>query len=318
MMWELVPRIAEILDEPLGDSSIIPCYLLAKFARQYVTVALGGDGGDELLAGYSTLQAHRLAEYYKLLPGIFRRGIIAPLVHRLPVSHSNISLDFRAKRFVDWAEASAPVRHHLWMGSFAPQEKQALLRPEVLSGLDGDTFEVAEEQYHGSGAQDPLNRVLYMDTKLYLDTDILAKVDRSSMANSLEARVPFLNAVMLDLASQMPLDLKLRGFTRKFLLRRVMKGVLPDNIMARPKKGFNIPVARWFRNELKELLLDTLSQEKIEREGLFSYQAVQHLLDDHFSGRRDNRKQLWTLLVFELWYDRWLKPQPSSARVAHV
>ena len=126
------------------------------------------------------------------------------------------------------------------------------------------------------------------------------------MANSLEARVPFLNTVMLDLASRMPLDLKLRGFTRKYLLRRVMKGVLPDNILNRPKKGFNIPIARWFRHELKELLLDTLSADRIRREGLFEYRAVQRLLEDHFSGRRDNRKQLWTLLVFELWYDKWM------------
>ncbi len=318
MMLELVPSIADTLDEPLGDSSIIPCYLLAQFARQHVTVALGGDGGDEMLAGYSTLQAHRLANIYTKLPSMLRERIISPLVHMLPVSMNNLSLDFRAKRFVDWASASPAVRHHLWLGSFTPAEKQALLRREVSMALGGDTFDVAEESYGRSTARDPLNRILYMDTKLYLDTDILTKVDRSSMAHSLEARVPFLNNVMLDLVSQMPLNLKLRGFTRKYLLRRIMKGVLPDDILARPKKGFNIPVAKWFRYELRELLLDTLSPAKIQREGLFSYNAVADLLHDHFTMRRDNRKHLWTLLVFELWYDRWLKNQPTAARAAHV
>ena len=140
MMWDLVPRIADLLDEPLGDSSIIPSFFLAKFARQHVTVALGGDGGDELLAGYSTLQAHRLAGYYNRLPGLLRQGVISPLVRHLPVSHSNISLDFRAKRFVAWTGASPAMRHHLWLGSFAPQEKAELLRPEVLASVAQDTF----------------------------------------------------------------------------------------------------------------------------------------------------------------------------------
>ncbi|MBI2886621.1 MAG: asparagine synthase (glutamine-hydrolyzing) [Chloroflexi bacterium] len=309
MMWELVPRIADILDEPLGDSSIIPCYLLARFARQHVTVALGGDGGDELLAGYSTMQAHRLAQYFNRLPGWLREGIIRPAVERLPVSHDNLSFDFKAKRFVAGAAAPPPLRHHLWMGSFGPEEKALLLSPDVRAAANGSAYRTAEEHYHATAAQDELNRLLYMDMKLYLDTDILAKVDRSSMAVSLEARVPFLNQVVLDVAARIPLGLKLRGFTRKYLLRRIMRGVLPDSILNRPKKGFNIPVAKWFRHELKDLLLDTLSEERVRREGLFQYAAVHRLLEQHFSGRRDNRKQLWTLLVFALWYDRWAAPQ---------
>ncbi len=310
MMWELVPQLPEILDEPLGDSSIIPCYLLARFARRHVTVALGGDGGDELLAGYSTLQAHRLTSYYNRLPASIRHGVINPLVQRLPVSHSNLSLDFRAKRFVAWAELPPPERHHLWLGSFSPEEKRALLRPGVRGQLEEDAFDVAREHFDRSGCTDELDRVLYTDMKLYLDTDILAKVDRASMACSLEARVPFLNAVMLDLAAEMPLDLKLRGFTRKYLLRRVMKGTLPDQIVNRPKKGFNIPVAKWFRGELKGLLQDALSPDRLRTQGIFEQKAVERLVREHIEGVRDNRKQLWTLLVFQLWYDRWLAGGP--------
>lgn len=316
MMFDLVPRIAEVLDEPMGDSSIIPCYLLAGFARRHVTVALGGDGGDELLAGYSTLQAHRLAGYYNRAPRFLRERVVAPLVARLPVSHNNLSLDFKAKRFVTSAALGAVDRHHRWLGSFGPEEKAALLTPAVRHQVDGDSFAVAREHFARCRAEDDLNRVLYTDFKLYLDTDILTKVDRSTMAHSLEARVPFLNHAVLEVAAQMPLAMKLNGMTRKHVLRRIFKGVLPDRILNRPKKGFNIPVARWFRNELKPLLLDSLSPAKLQREGLFEPAAVQALLDDHFSGRRDNRKHLWTLLVFELWHDRWLAPATAAAAVA--
>ncbi len=316
MMWDLVPNIANLLDEPLGDSSFIPCYLLAKFAREHVTVALGGDGGDELLAGYSTIQGHRVAEHYNRLPAALRERVIQPLVHRLPVSNNNLTTEFKAKRFVSSAAAAPYVRHHHWLGSFTQEEKAELLRPEVRAAITEDALAVAERYYNHGSARQSLNRLLYADLKLYLDTDILTKVDRSSMASSLEARVPFLNTLVLDLTARMPLNLKLKGFTRKHILRRIMRGVLPDRIINRPKKGFNIPVAKWFRRELKGLLLATFARDKIEREGLFNYYAVQRLLDDHFAGRRDNRKLLWTLLVFELWYDKWLTPHYTPQETA--
>lgn len=314
MMWDLVPQLADILDEPLGDSSVIPSYLLSRFARRHVTVALGGDGGDELFAGYSTLQAHRLTDYYNRVPGFLRHRLIGPLVNALPVSHNNLSFDFKAKRFVQGADEPVHVRHHQWLGSFTQAEKAALYRPEVAAALQGqDALAMAAAYYQGSSAKGELNRVLHMDMKLYLESDILMKVDRASMANSLEARVPFLNLEMLELANRLPIELKLKGLTRKYLLRRIMKGVLPDNIINRPKKGFNIPVAKWFRHELKGLLLDTLSRDRVQRQGLFRYEAVEALLSQHFSGKRDNRKQLWTLLVLQLWYDRWMTPQVPAA-----
>lgn len=314
MMWELVPQLADILDEPLGDSSVIPSYLLAKFARRHVTVALGGDGGDELFAGYSTLQAHRLTGVYNRIPVFLRHGLIRPVVNALPVSHNNLSFDFKAKRFVQAADEPLHVRHHQWLGSFTAAEKAALYRPETAARLAGhDALAIAAAYADGSRAANNLNSVLHMDMKLYLDSDILMKVDRATMANSLEARVPFLNQEMLEFANRLPIELKLKGFTRKYLLRRIMKGVLPDNIINRPKKGFNIPVAKWFRHELKGLLLDTLSRDRVQRQGLFRPEAVEALLSQHFTGKRDNRKLLWTLLVLQLWYDRWMTPQPAPA-----
>jgi asparagine synthase (glutamine-hydrolysing) len=295
MLLDLVPRLPELLDEPLGDASIIPTYLLSEFTRRHVKLALGGDGGDELFAGYPTLQAHRLASYYLKAPRLLRQGLVEPVVRRLPVSRGNLSFDFRAKRFVSGAAYPTAERHQRWMGSFDREERAALLAREVqLRQLD-----LADA--------DPLNQALLLDMRLYLENDILVKLDRASMMASLEGRVPLLNNDFVAYATHLPLNLKLRGLRSKFLLKRALRGILPDAILNRPKKGFGIPVAHWFRGPLKEQMLSVLSPERIAREGFFAPSAVKQLVDDHLDGRRDNRKQLWTLFAFGLWHDGYLK-----------
>lgn len=315
MLSELVPNLAAVLDEPLADSSIIPTYLLSKFARQHVTVALGGDGGDELFAGYPTLSAHRLARYYDHLPPVLARQVIPGMVNRLPVSTNNISFDFKAKRFVAGMNYPPEIRHHFWLGSLAPRSIDRLLTPALLSEAQTvDLWEPVERHAAGTDARDPLNRIMYLDMKLYLENDILAKVDRASMANSLEVRVPLLNQVFLDCARRLPFTLKLKSSrgvdlgvnaTSKFLFKQAMAPYLPDEILRRKKKGFNMPVAKWFKGELRDLLLDTFTEQRVRDAGLFNYCEIRQLLGDHFSGRRDNRKPLWTLLIFELWRERW-------------
>jgi asparagine synthase (glutamine-hydrolysing) len=295
MLLDLVPRLPDLLDEPLGDASIIPTYLLSEFTRRHVKVALGGDGGDELFAGYPTLQAHRLARYYLKAPRLLREGLVEPAVRRLPVSRGNLSFDFRAKRFVSGAAYPTAERHQRWMGSFDREERTALLGRAPRSP-DG---EVADG--------DPLNQVLLLDMRLYLENDILVKLDRASMMASLEGRVPLLNNDLVEYATHLPLNMKLRGLRSKFLLKRALRGILPDSILNRPKKGFGIPVAHWFRGPLKEQMLSVLSPERIAREGFFDPRAVKGLIDDHLDGRRDNRKQLWTLFAFEMWHDGYLK-----------
>gem|GEM_PF-1739978 len=309
---DLVPNLAAVLDEPMADSSIIPTYLLAQFTRRHVTVALGGDGGDELLAGYPTLFAHKMAGQYDRLPGVLRNRVIPGIVNRLPVSTNNISLDFKAKRFVSGMDLSAEERHHLWLGSFAPQEISTLLTPSVTAEAEHvDVWEPVGRHTAASDARNALNRILYLDMKLYLENDILTKVDRASMAHSLEARVPLLNRVFIDCARRLPLDLKLHtasmglSTTSKYLFKQAMTPFLPAEILGRKKKGFNMPVAKWFKGELRGLLLDTFSERRVREAGLFEYGEIHRLLDDHFSGRRDNRKPLWTLLIFELWRERW-------------
>ena len=305
MLLDLIPQLPTLLDEPLGDASIIPTYLLSAFTRRHVKVALGGDGGDELFAGYPTLQAHRLAGYYNRAPRLLRAGLIEPVVRRLPVSRDNLSFDFRAKRFVSGAGHPVPERHSRWMGSFAAEERTAVLSADVRDRLAGSGH-VRVSELDGAQPRDPLNQVLLIDMRLYLENDILVKLDRASMMASLEGRVPLLNNDFVEYATRLPLDLKLRGLRSKFLLKRALRGLLPDRILNRPKKGFGIPVAQWFRGPLKEQMLSVLSPERIAGKGLFDGAAVTALVRDHLSGRRDNRKQLWTLFVFELWHDGYL------------
>lgn len=316
-LLELVPRVPDLVDEPLGDSSILPTHLLSRFAREHVTVALGGDGGDELFAGYSTLQAHRLAGYYSRLPALLRDRLIEPLVERIPVSMDNLSLDFKAKRFVRDAALPPSERHHRWLGSFAPEELPRVLTRQV--GGHPDPREPVRRNLSGCKADNPLNQIMHLDMKMYLEGDILPKVDRASMATSLEVRVPLLNQVMVDYAMRLPLSMKLRRLTRKWVLREALEGKIPETILRRPKKGFNIPVAHWLRGELRDLMMDTLSPDRLRRDGWFEASEVQTLLSDHLAGRRDNRKQIWTLLVFQLWAEKYLKggaPLPASPAVA--
>jgi asparagine synthase (glutamine-hydrolysing) len=310
MLLDLVPRLPDLLDEPLGDASIIPTYLLSAFTRRHVKVALGGDGGDELFAGYPTLQAHRLAAYYLKVPRMVREGLVEPVVRRLPVSRGNLSFDFRAKRFVGGAPYPTAERHRRWMGSFDRDERTALLSADVRHQL---SVNGSHEPDFGQGAYaDPLNQVLLMDMRFYLENDILVKLDRASMMASLEGRVPLLNNDFVAYATQLPLKMKLRGLRSKFLLKRALRGILPDSILNRPKKGFGIPVADWFRGPLKEQMLSVLSPERIAGQGFFDPHGVKRLIDEHVEGRRDNRKQLWTLFAFELWHDGYLETSLSS------
>lgn len=307
MASELVPTITDFLDEPFGDSSLIPTYLLSKFAREHVKVALGGDGGDELFAGYPTLLAHRLIDYYERSVPWFLRAYVAPKVLEwLPVSFNNISLDFRLRRFLAGRGVPLQARHHRWLGSFVDDEKEQLLQAWLKPVLR-NTYTEAYRHAQECDADLMLNQILYSDMKLYLEGDILFKVDRASMASSLEVRVPFLNRQMLRFAAELPLEMKLHRLTGKYLLKKSVSHLLPKEIIQRRKKGFNMPVAHWITSELRELTLDMLSRERIERQGLFQYAYVKQLLDEHFSHQRDNRKLLWTLLMFQLWYGRYME-----------
>jgi asparagine synthase (glutamine-hydrolysing) len=299
-MLDIVPEIPRLLDEPLGDGSLIPTYLLSRFARTRVTVALGGDGGDELFAGYPTYLAHRMSGYYRSLPAAVRRGLIEPVVARLPVSTDNLSFDFRAKRFVRGAALPAGTRHATWMGSFDPTEQRKLLNPEVLAASpDGQVF--GEIRAFDETNGDVIERMMRLDASQYLPECVLFKVDRASMAASLEVRAPFLDHTLVEFVTSLPIGLKLRGLTTKYILKRAMQGYLPAKVTHRAKKGFGMPVARWVNKELRPLVRDTFAPERMRRRGLFNAEYVQRLLAEHSAGRADHRKLIWTLLMFEMW-----------------
>src|SRR5258705_1427639 len=223
----LVSEIGSWMDEPFSDPSLVPTYLLSRFTRKHVTVALGGDGGDELFAGYPMYAGHRWAEIYKNVPSVLRTGVIEPLIRRLPVKTKNLSLDYKALRFVTGAKYDIVARHHIWFGSFTPEEQEQVLTADTLAKTDGDIYRQASQMAEERSDLDLLTRMQNLDTRLYLAEDILTKVDRASMAVSLEVRAPFLDPRVAEFAASLPPVYKLRGNTTKYILKKAVDDLLP-------------------------------------------------------------------------------------------
>jgi asparagine synthase (glutamine-hydrolysing) len=304
-MLAIIPEIPRLLDEPLGDGSLIPTFLLSRFTRERVTVALGGDGGDELLAGYPTYAAHRTAGYYRALPRFLRAGLIEPAVARLPVSTDNLSFDFKAKRFVQGAALPPGERHTVWMGSYTAAQQRLLLSPEILDAFPDQHVFDEIRIYNSPNGHDVVEQMMKLDATHYLSECVLFKVDRASMASSLETRAPFLDHTLVEFLTKLPIDLKLHGqfgnWTGKYILKRAMRDRLPSEVINRPKKGFGMPVAKWVKGELRAFVRDTFAPERLRRRGFFNPDYVQKLLDEHERGLADHRKLIWTLLMFEMW-----------------
>lgn len=301
----IVPKLPDILDEPMADASILPTYLLSKFTREHVTVALGGDGGDELFAGYPTYLAHKLARPYENYFGFFQ-PIAVFLGNLLPVSDDNISFDFKVKKFLSGIGYTDGIRNSIWLGSFSFSENEKALSGRIRNQFNRDRLVQEISQYAKEyPLKDRMTLLQYLDLRLYLQEAILVKVDRASMACSLEVRAPFLDYELVEFAMGLPSEFKLKGFTSKYIQKRGAKSFLPKEVINRPKKGFGVPIAKWIKGPLKELFGDLLSVERIRREGFLNPEYVETLFQDHLRKKRDNRKQLWTLLVWELWNDRY-------------
>ena len=310
-MLHMVERLPEILDEPLADPSILPLYLLSQFAAEHMKVVLSGDGGDELFAGYQTYQAHKLVTFYDALPGFIKESVKA-LAFRLPVSHKYLSLDFKIKQFLKGVGVSSEVRFFLWRGAFSNAERHALLRPEVRRELQNENaYEEIYRYVRKSGLTKELERILYLSMKLYLQDNNLVTVDRASMANGLEVRSPLLDRDVVDFVCRLPMEYKLNGLKTKYILKKVAEELLPRNVVYRKKKGFGVPLAKWLTGELREFMLDYLSQERIERQGIFHYPCVSQLINEQLTMKKDNRELLWTLLVFQTWYERYIESARS-------
>jgi asparagine synthase (glutamine-hydrolysing) len=304
---KLVGEIGSWMDEPFSDPSLLPTYLLSRFTRKHVTVALGGDGGDELFAGYPMYFGHKMAAIYDRLPNVVRRGLIEPVVKRLPVNTDNVSFDYKARRFVAGADYDDVTRHHIWFGSFMPREQEQILTDEVKRVTNPDIYSHARKLVDESDADNTLERMQSVDTQLYLAEDILTKVDRASMAVSLEVRAPFLDSRVAEYAASLPANYKLRGHTTKYILKRAAAPLLPQFVTRRGKKGFGVPVAEWIKGSLRPLVRDLLSPERMRRSGLFNADYVEKLQDEHEQGLANHRKLLWTLLMFELWQESFVE-----------
>lgn len=295
---DLIPNVFSTLDEPFADPSILPTYLLSKFTRSKVTVALGGDGSDELFSGYPTFISEKLLKQFPFQIAI--SSSLNTLLKILPNSDKNISLDFKIKQFLKGLGVQEAYRHPNWLGSFNKSEKNRLIRREVLSKNSlFQQLSVIDKLWEETST----NKITKQYINTYLQDDILFKVDRASMFNSLEVRAPFLDHQLVDFVNSLPSNLKLKGFSNvKYLLKETMRGKLPTDIIDRPKKGFGIPLSLWLRNELKPLCGDLLSESNLKSQGIFDAAYVQNLKDDHFAGKKNNRKELWNLLVFQMWY----------------
>jgi asparagine synthase (glutamine-hydrolysing) len=299
----VIPEIFSRLDEPFSDPSILPTYLLAKFTREKVTVALDGDGSDELFGGYPTFQARKFLPLYDLLPKKF----INPLIKLLPTSFDNITAEYGLKRIALSSRYPDMYRDFIWINSFAPHEQENLLTQALRTPAQTpEIFFVLQKYLDEVPGASKFNKIIYLYLKLYLQDNILTKSDRASMMVSLETRAPFLALELSEFINALPVNFKMSGLTTKYLLKRVMRKYLPEQVVLRKKKGFGIPMARWLTGDLKPLMSELLNRGRIEKGGFFVWPEVERLMAEHLSRKKDNRKTLWTLMAFELWREKWL------------
>jgi asparagine synthase (glutamine-hydrolysing) len=298
----LFDRLIVHLDEPFADVSMFPTYMVSSLAREHVTVALSGDGGDELFGGYDAYEAQALAAKLGGL-GEAVMPALAAVASTLPPTDKKKGLVNKVKRFTAGA-ATAPVDlgHYRWMVYLGARAKARLYAGGLRDRLAAhDVYAPIREPLGRFSQDDVLNRQLYADLSVYLADDILVKVDRMAMATSLETRAPFLDADVMELAFSMPAHFKIRHGERKWVLKQAMKGILPDAILTRKKEGFSIPMKNWLRRELQPLMRDLLSPQRIRARGLFDAPEVSRLVEDHVAGRENHAHTLFPLMVFERW-----------------
>ena len=305
----LLRALAEAFDEPFADSSALPTYLVSQLAAAHVKVALSGEGGDELFGGYYTYSADLMAD--RLAP--FARAA-RPLVEALPSSSRKASLDYRAKRFVRAAHLPPLERHHGWKEIFSADARSELTGRRAAF----DPVDVYRTRYAETAGAPQLARLQDVDFGVYLVDDLLVKTDRASMAHSLEARVPFLDPLVTNLAFALPTRLKVRGLAKKVLLRKAVAPLVPREVVHGRKRGFSIPAAAWLRGELEPFARETLSAENLRRQGFFRPEPVTRLIDEHAAGQEDWSRQLWGLLAFTLWYERHVEQEPPRLESARM
>ncbi|MFQ5963089.1 MAG: asparagine synthase (glutamine-hydrolyzing) [Candidatus Scalinduaceae bacterium] len=303
---DILPKLVRCFDEPFADSSAIPLYYVSTLASEYVKVVLTGDGADEIFGGYETYVANNLINLYKKIPPFVRKGIIAKLSYALPVCHSKISLDYKIKRFIAGAELSPIHAHAFWRTIFSLEEQSKMFSASFQRNIsETNYFEDYEDHFTLGKEFDFLNRYMYVDVKLYLPNDMLVKVDRVTMANSIEARVPFLDHNLIEMAFKMPSKYKINYFSKKYILKKAFSGILCKKLLFQKKQGFNVPIPMWINNELKELIRDNLFSKKMMESGIFERHFLRKIVDEHAKRIFNHSHKIWGLLMFSLWFDNY-------------
>ena len=303
----ILDKLVWHFDEPFADSSAVPTWYVSQLTRQHVTVALTGDGGDELFAGYPRYRAVWLASFFDTLPEAARRAVLTDLWQKLPASPRQKSIRRRFKRFVEALGEPSSRRYLQWIAIFGEGRRAALYDERFVETLpDADPLDFLESAFARSDRRDPITAASLADLVTYLPCDLMTKVDIASMAHGLECRQPFLDHRLVELAARMPRSLKFRRGKGKRILLETFRDIVPDSIARRGKMGFGVPLDAWFRGPLAEMSSAVLLDPKALERGFFRAESVRRLLEDHQSGRFDHSYRLWALLVLELWLQRWV------------
>lgn len=302
----ILPELVWHYNEPYADSSAIPTYYLAKMTREHVTVALNGDAGDENFAGYERYLANKIAARYNRLPRLLRRSLELG-IGALPEVGKYRGLYRRGKRFFAAASEEPQRQYARWIGVFTNAWKAELYTPAFREAMShADSIDLLQQAYDAAEADDFVDATLSVDVATYLPDDLLVKMDIASMAHSLEVRSPMLDHLFMEFAASLPSALKLKGRIKKYIFKQAVRGLLPAAVIERPKMGFGVPIERWFRSEIREMAYDILLSRRGRERGLFRQAVVQQLLDEHERRRAEWHPHLWSLLVLELWFQRFI------------
>lgn len=304
---ELLEKIVPQFDEPFADASAIPNYILSKETRKYVTVALSGLGGDELCGGYERYVGCLLAEKYRKIPSLLTEKMIPKVVGRLPDSKNGSHFSERLKRFVNSANLPFLDRYFEIVGTFSEKEKGLLFSQDVVDCITRPGNEIFKKFYSElSPNPDLIDSMSFLDLNTYLVDDLLTLTDRMSMANSLEVRVPLIDHVLVEFFAAMPSRLKIKNYSKKYLLKKAAERLLPREVIYRKKMGFSVPLVMWFREEIRDYVKSILSESHLKELGFFNYPYVSSVLNDHFSGKRNYDEKIWALINFVKWHQTYM------------
>jgi asparagine synthase (glutamine-hydrolysing) len=308
----LFQHLMHFMDDPIGDFSIFPTYLVSRLARRHVTVALSGDGGDELFGGYETYLAESKAIQYKRLPSLVRNGLVNPLINSIRPTKKKKGFVNKAKRFIEGLEYQEDLAHTRWRMFVGDSVRSELFSEDSIQTITKPPAAHIIDLFNRAGSRGHLDRCFYVDVKSYLVDNILTKVDRMSMAVSLESRVPYLDPDVVALAFQVPEHLKVSSSETKIILKKIASKYVPKECIYRPKEGFSIPIKNWLIKEFRPLMENHLNNASLKKDGIFNYKTIERLKDEHLAGIANHSHILWSLIIFHDWKNRWLNSNSVS------